>query len=57
MSGKRRGALPLWLAEIGVLASFGGIAAVALLGGGKANDELGRSVAELLEKLIPPKRP
>ena len=32
-SGKRRGPLPLWLAEIGVLGSFGGIAALALSAG------------------------
>lgn len=56
--GKRRGPLPLWLAEIGVLGSFGGIAALAFSAGkgGKA-DEVGRSIAALLEKLIPPKTP
>ena len=57
-SGKRRGPLPLWLAEIGVLGSFGGIAALALSAGkGGKGDEIGRSIAALLEKLIPPKTP
>ena len=56
--GKRRGPLPLWLAEFVVLGSFGGIAALALAAGkGGKSDEIGRSLAALLEKLIPPKAP
>lgn len=56
-SGKRKGPLPLWLAEIGVLSSFAGIAALAFSAGkGGKGDEIGRSIAALLEKLIPPKR-
>ena len=56
--GKRRGPLPLWLAEIVVLGSFGGIAALAFSAGkGGKGDEIGRSIAALLEKLIPPKTP
>ena len=57
-AGKRRGPLPLWLAELGVLFSFGGIAALAFSAGkGGKGDEVGRSIAALLEKLIPPKTP
>lgn len=57
-SGKRKGPLPLWLAEIGVLGSFAGIAALAFSAGkeGGKGDGIGRSIAALLEKLIPPKK-
>ena len=56
----RHGFMPFWLAEVGVLGAFGGLAAT-VFGRGEAVRRTwyggGKALAAALEKLVPPKRP